>query len=118
MPSRRIAILAAAALAPLGANALAQTTPSTSTSPAAVTGSAGFQPAPSSAPASSASLKEALTQGKLSANARVRYENVDQDTLQDADALTARLRLGYTTRDYHGFQAMLEGEAVSQLAGD
>jgi hypothetical protein len=64
------------------------------------------------------SFGEALTQGKLSANARVRYEAVQQDTLQDADALTARLRLGYTTALYQGFQAMIEGEATAPIAGD
>lgn len=64
------------------------------------------------------SLKDALTQGKLSANARVRYETVSQDGLADADALTARLRLGYTTADYKGFQAMVEGEAVMPVTGD
>ena len=75
-------------------------------------------PSATPAPTSAASLKEAFTEGKLSANARVRYEFVEQDTPQNADSLTARLRLGYTTREYQGFQAMLEGEAVSQLAGD
>ena len=71
------------------------------------------------APASTEpSLSSALTQGKLSAAARVRYETVTQDGLADADELTARLRLGYTTADYKGLQAMVEGEAVLPVAGD
>ncbi len=83
--------------------------------PAPAASATATPPAPRT---SAASFKEAFTEGKLSANARVRYEFVEQDTLQNADSLTARLRLGYTTREYQGFQAMLEGEAVSQLAGD
>ncbi len=70
---------------------------------------------PAAAPAS---FSDALTQGKVSANARVRYEHVDQDAVADAEALTARLRLGYTTKAYKGFQAMIEGEAVTPLIKD
>lgn len=74
--------------------------------------------AQTAAPAPAASLKEAFTDGKISINARLRYENVDQDGLKDADALTARLRLGYTTKTFNGFQAMVEGEAVTPLVKD
>jgi Alginate export len=70
---------------------------------------------PAAAPAS---FSDALTQGKVSINARLRYEFVDQDLQQDADALTARLRLGYTTKLYKGFQAMVEGEAVTPIVDD
>lgn len=78
-------------------------------------------PAPSAAPAAPApepSLQDALLKGKFSAHARVRYETVNQDGLADADALTARLRAGYTTKAYRGFQAMIEGEANLPLVSD
>ncbi|CAM2839542.1 alginate export family protein [Rariglobus hedericola] len=65
-----------------------------------------------------ASFTESLTHGKVSINARLRYETVDQDGFADADALTARLRLGYTTKAYKGFQAMIEGEAVTPIVKD
>ena len=68
-------------------------------------------------PAAPATFTDALAKGTVSLNARVRYESVNQDALKDADSLTARLRLGYTTQLYRGFQAMIEGEATSQLAG-
>lgn len=67
------------------------------------------------APAAPASFTDSLTKGKVSINARLRYESVEQDGLRDADAITARLRLGYTTKAYKGFQAMVEGEAVTPL---
>src|SRR5690606_14060549 len=40
------------------------------------------------------------------------------DTQEDAEALTLRVRAGYTTQAYKGFQAMIEGEATVPLAGD
>ncbi len=75
----------------------------------------GQTPAPAAAPAAPVSFSDALTKGKVNINARLRYETVEQDGQQDADALTARLRLGYTTKAYMGFQAMVEGEAVTPL---
>jgi hypothetical protein len=69
-------------------------------------------------PEAPASFTESLTKGKVSINARLRYESVEQDGLQDADALTVRLRLGYTTKAYKGFQASIEGEAVTPLTND
>ncbi len=76
------------------------------------------EPAAPAPTATETSLKDALIGGKLSATARVRYETVTQDGLADADELTARLRLGYTTADYKGLQAKFEGEAVMPVAGD
>jgi hypothetical protein len=64
------------------------------------------------------SFTDALTKGKVSLNARLRYEHVDQQFTNDADGLTARLRLGYTTKAYNGFQASIEGEAVTPLVKD
>lgn len=84
----------------------------------AALGTSAFAVEPALKSTAPASFNDALTQGKVSINARLRYETVEQDFQQDADSLTARLRLGYTTKSYQGFQAMIEGEAVSQIAGD
>lgn len=60
-----------------------------------------------------------LTEGKVSADFRLRYENVDQDNaLKNADALTLRSRLGYTTGDFLGFSAMLEFEDSREVGVD
>lgn len=87
---------------------------------AALTGTSVFAAYEAAAPAAKkpeapASFTDALTQGKVSINARLRYEHVEQDLLKDADALTLRLRLGYTTKLYKGFQAGIEGEALTPL---
>ncbi len=65
-----------------------------------------------------ASLEEALTGGKVSLNLRARYELVDQTNLKDANALTLRTRLGYTTAAYQGFKASLEFENIASPDGD
>lgn len=67
---------------------------------------------------SASSLAEALKGGKVNANFRVRYENVDQDNaLKDADALTLRTHLGYTTGTYKGFSAKVEVEDSRVVGG-
>lgn len=81
----------------------------------ATLGAGALTAAPAPAPAS---FTDALVKGKVSLNARVRYEHVEYDGFQDADAITARLRLGYTTAAYKGFQASIEGEAVTPLLRD
>jgi len=49
---------------------------------------------------------------------RLRYESVDQDNAAaDAEALTLRSRLGYTTGEYKGFSATMEGEDVRIVGG-
>ncbi len=64
------------------------------------------------------SITEAFTKGKVSADLRLRYEMVEQDNaLADADAMTLRTRLGYTTGDYMGFSGMLEVEDVRIVGG-
>ena len=64
------------------------------------------------------SLEEALTSGKVNVDLRLRYENVDQDNaLDDADALTLRTLLGYTTGTYQGFSAKVEMEDVRTVLG-
>jgi len=62
---------------------------------------------------------DALTNGKVSFSARVRYESVEQDNaLKDADALTLRTTLGYKTGQFKGFSGFLELEDVSELGSD
>ena len=73
------------------------------------------------APASAAdSLTAALTGGTTSASLQYRYEHVSNGaaTANEADAHTARLRLGYTTGTYMGFGAMVEAESVQALGGE
>lgn len=69
----------------------------------------------------SAPLAHAQTtsnEGDWIVDARLRYENVEQDGLEDADALTFRTRLGYETAAFHGFKALAEIEGVAQLTDD
>ncbi|ROS01641.1 alginate export protein [Sinobacterium caligoides] len=54
---------------------------------------------------------EALSSGETNFDLRMRYENVDQDGIKDdADGLTVRTRLGYTTGGFHGVTAVVELE--------
>jgi len=55
-------------------------------------------------------LPKALTDGKFSLNARLRYEHADQAGLKAGDAFTIRSRFGFTTAPWNNFQAMIEGE--------
>ena len=56
-------------------------------------------------------VTQAIKAGKASVDFRLRYEGVDQDNaLKDANALTLRTRLGYTTGELNGFSAMVEIE--------
>lgn len=64
------------------------------------------------------SIGSALTQGKVSANARLRYESAEQTGLKDSAALTMRTRLGYTTAPLQGWKAMVEAENVLAVNGD
>lgn len=62
---------------------------------------------------------EALTDGKVKADVRARYEYVDQDNaLDDADGITVRTRLGYNTGKYKGVDAFVEMENNSALVED
>ena len=61
-------------------------------------------------------LTDALTGGKANVDLQLRYEGVNQNNaLQNADATTARLRLGYTTGTFNGFGAMAEAESTTAL---
>lgn len=83
---------------------------------ATVTLSLALMSAPSRAAASSVS--DALTSGKVYGDIRFRYESVDQDNpLDDANALTVRTKLGYSTGNYEGFSALIEFEDSRIVAG-
>jgi len=63
-------------------------------------------------------ITEAINSGKANIDLRLRYESVKQDNaVDDADALTLRTRLGYTTGSYKGFSAMVEMEDVRIVGG-
>ncbi len=70
-------------------------------------------------PASADTLVDALTKSKISGNFRLRYEEVDPDSLsvKDATALTLRSRLGIETAPISGFTAILELEDTHSLFG-
>lgn len=77
---------------------------------------AGLLALPSAALASADTPRtplDAIAQGKPSLTARARYEGVQQTGLRDADALTLRTRLGYTTAAWEGWRASLEFENVA-----
>lgn len=76
-------------------------------------GAAASLPAATDAPPPS--LQRAFTEGKPSLNARLRWEWADQDNLRDANALTLRTRLGFTTAPMAGVQGMIEGENVAVM---
>lgn len=72
-----------------------------------------------SAFAADSNVGSALTDGKLSADFNLRYEGVSQDNAaKDADALTLRTRLNYTTGNVNGFSAAVEVENSAALVDD
>ncbi len=73
---------------------------------------------PAAAPATDPVLA-ALTEGEVNFNLRLRYEQVDQDGFdEEADALTARLRLGYLTGPLYDLQGYVEFEHIESLGGE
>lgn len=67
----------------------------------------------------STQLDNIISEGRLIADIRVRYEGVDQDGLtNNADALTARARLGFETGSFHGLRLLTDIETVHHLGGD
>lgn len=62
-----------------------------------------------------ASITEAIKAGKTQLHLRFRYEDVDEDTLEDAAATTLKTRLTFTSGTYQGFGFTLEMEDVSEL---
>lgn len=64
------------------------------------------------------SITNALVNGKTDVNVNLRYETVDQDNaLKDANALTLRTRLTYTTGDVSGFSSLIEFEDSRNVLG-
>jgi hypothetical protein len=60
-----------------------------------------------------------IDDGKLSLDARARYEMVNQDNpLEDADALTVRIRPAFTTGVVNGFSGMIEAELTGAIVDD
>jgi hypothetical protein len=67
---------------------------------------------------SSSSIAEAVVNGKTDINLNLRYETVDQDNAKkDADALTLRTRVTYTTGDVAGFSSVVEFEDSRVVLG-
>jgi hypothetical protein len=64
---------------------------------------------------SSDSLEQALMEGKVSVDFRLRAEIVDEDT-KDATAITERLRLGYTTAPFYYVLGHIDIEDVRALS--
>lgn len=77
------------------------------------------------ATAGAASLAEAVAGGKPNLDLRLRYERIETNppygpgiTEDQADALTARLRLGYTTAQWHALDAQAEFSGTWALDDD
>jgi hypothetical protein len=65
------------------------------------------------------SITEALKNGKVNADLRLRYENVDQDgTDEKAEALTFRARVGYTTGSWNNLFTKIEFAANTAVGID
>ncbi len=64
------------------------------------------------------SLAEAVMAGKTKIDLNLRYEAVNQDNAKkDADALTLRTRVNYTTAEYYGVTGVVEFEDSRVVAG-
>jgi hypothetical protein len=61
------------------------------------------------------SITDALKAGKAQLHLRFRYENVDEETLEDAAATTLKTRLTYTSGTYEGFGLTLEMDDTTEL---
>jgi alginate export protein len=72
----------------------------------------------SSVQATQVGFNEALSSGEVYGDFRLRFEQVRQDNaLKDAEGLTLRSRLGYSTAEYNGFSGLVEFEDVRNLVG-
>lgn len=67
------------------------------------------------APQAQSDLAQALSEGDVDLNFRLRYEDVSWEGLEDADALTLRSRLTYTSGSLNGFGLKLEMDDVTAL---
>ena len=63
-------------------------------------------------------LTDALQKGSILLDARFRYEQADQVGREESDAFTTRLRLGYQTANYKGFQILTEFEGTHAINGE
>jgi hypothetical protein len=61
-------------------------------------------------------LIDALVGGKPTFNLRARMEIADKEGLSEAQAYTARLRVGYGTAAYHGFSAYADLEHIGAVS--
>lgn len=80
-------------------------------------GGAGAQTAPAEAKEAQ-TLEEALLQGKINFNLRLRVEVVEQEGVDGAQAWLERLRLGYETKPLEGFTAYAEMEDIHAADDD
>ncbi len=72
------------------------------------------------------SFKDAVFNGKFDLWLRMRWEDVNQSIpaasplsgADQADLLSLRMQLGYTTARWHGFYARIEGEAAYRIGSD
>jgi len=79
----------------------------------------GLAAAPDALTAEANSLGEAITSGKAGASVRARYESVHQDGFaENADALTALLRLNYRTGTRAGWSGFAEFDHVFRVLDD
>lgn len=77
-------------------------------------------PVESSLDTTFAKLEETVP-GKFSINSVLRYEVFDLANgvpANDRDGTSLRVRYGYTTPDFSGFTAMIEGETLTRVGGD
>lgn len=65
-----------------------------------------------------ATITDALKAGKAQLHLRTRYENVEQENLEDATATTWKTRLTYTSGNYQGFGLTLEMEDITEIGKD
>ncbi len=64
-------------------------------------------------------IGDALTKGKPSLDLRYRFESVSQDGKEkNAAASTFRLRLGYTTGKFYGFNLHVDMETIQAIGGE
>lgn len=72
-----------------------------------------------SMPSQADSVEEFIQEGDIIAELRLRYEGVQEDnTKDDALAMTTRTRLGYETADMRGFKVLFEYDHVTALLGE
>lgn len=75
--------------------------------------------APFAAAEDNDTLVAAIKSGKAGVNVRARFERVDQDNIsEEADALTARLRLNYRTGSWRGWSAFAEYDHIFHALTD